>query len=90
MEPLMSEKGVDVVLPWVLALAGMDCDGDGVPTATAGVDSAAHAVTCVQEMVGAVFSAAIPFWLAAWGPPVIIGVLSLGFLKLRRRWRRYF
>ena len=78
-----------MVHSWVLALAGMDCNGDGVPTATAGFDSPAHVATCAQEMVGAVFNAVIPFLFADWKPPVILCVLSYGVVKLYRWVRRY-
>ena len=78
-----------MVHSWVLALAGMDCNGDGIPTVTAGLDSPSHVATCAQEMVGAFFGAVIPFLFADWKPPVIIGVLSYGALKLRRWVRRY-
>ena len=75
---------------WVLALAGMDCDGDGIPTADAGLDSASHAATCAQEMVGAVFNATIPFLFADWWrPPLIASALYFGIRGLVRLGRRY-
>ena len=74
---------------WVLALAGMDCDGDGVPTATAGLDSPSHVVTCAQEMVGAIFGAVIPFFFTDWKPPLIVAVAIYGTLRVHRWRRRY-
>ena len=63
----------------------MDCDGDGVPTADAGFESASDAVTCAQEMFGAFFNAAMPFLFADWWrPPLIVVALGYGIRWLVR------
>lgn len=78
-----------MVYSWVLALAGMDCDGDGVPTADAGIDSASGAATCAGEMVGAFFNATIPFLLTGWRPPLFgVALLFVGIWRFALRGRR--
>ncbi len=64
----------------------VDCNGDGMDTATAGFDSASAAVTCAAEMSSAIFNELAPIIILFAAPCVatVIGRYAIRSLKAIR------